>query len=73
MGLRLVAAPLLMLGLSAMIIDVPDAYLLQAAMPSGINSLVIAHAYKLDLRLAAAAVTWTTLAVVVVGLAAAAL
>lgn len=59
-GLRLVAAPLLMLGLSAAVVAVPDAYLVQAAMPSGINTLVVAHAYDLDLRLAAGAIAWTT-------------
>jgi predicted permease len=66
MALRLVAAPALMLAFSAIIIDVPDAYLVQAAMPSGINSLVVAHAYGLDLRLCAAAVTWTTIVAVLV-------
>jgi predicted permease len=32
-GLRLVVAPLLMLGLATVVADVPDAYLLQAAIP----------------------------------------
>ncbi len=73
MGLRLVLAPLLMLVLSAMIVDVPDAYLVQAAMPSAINSLVLAHAYLLDLRLAAAAVTWTTAAALPIAVVAGAL
>ena len=73
MGLRLVLAPLLMLGLSAMIVDVPDAYLVQAAMPSAINSLVLAHAYLLDLRLAAAAVSWTTAAALPIAVVAGAL
>lgn len=67
MALRLVAAPAVMLSASAIIVDVPDAYLLQAAMPSGINSLVVAHAFGLDVRLCAAAITWTTLVVVVAG------
>ena len=53
-------------GCAALIVDVPDAYLVQAAMPSGINSLVVAHAYGLDLKLTASAVAWTT-AIVVVG------
>ncbi|HEY8582959.1 MAG TPA: AEC family transporter [Capillimicrobium sp.] len=70
LALRLVAAPALMLAGSAIIGGVPDAYLLQAAMPCGINSLVVAHAAGLDLRLCAAAVTWTTAAVVLVGVAA---
>lgn len=70
MALRLVAAPAVLLAASAIIVDVPDAYLVQAAMPSGINSLVVAHAFGLDVRLCAAAITWTTLAVIVVGLVA---
>ena len=60
LGLRLAVAPLLMLALVAATIDVPDAYLVQAAMPSGINSLVVAHAYGLDLRLISAALAWST-------------
>ena len=60
LALRLVAAPALMLGLAAVAVDVPDAYLVQAAMPAGINSLVIAHAYGLDLSLSASAVAWST-------------
>jgi predicted permease len=29
-------------------------------MPSGINSLVVAHTYGLDLKLTASAIAWTT-------------
>jgi malate permease and related proteins len=64
--LRVVVAPALMFGLAAAIVTVPDAYLVQAAMPSGINSLVVAHTYGLDLKLTASAIAWTT-AVVVLG------
>lgn len=67
-GLRLVAAPALLLGLSALVVRTPHAYLLQAAMPSGINSLVVGHAFGLDLRLASAALAWTTAVVLVAGL-----
>ena len=73
LGLRLLAAPALMLAFSAAIVRLPDAYLVQAAMPSGINSLMVAHAYGLDLRLTSAAVAWSTAAVVAVALTAAAL
>lgn len=66
LALRLAAAPLLMLGLVALTVDVPDAYLVQAAMPSGINSLVVAHAYGLDVRLVSAALAWST-AIVIMG------
>ena len=73
LGLRLVVAPALMLGFAAAVIDVPDAYLVQAAMPSGINSLVVAHAYGLDLRICASARAWSTTIVVAGALVAAAL
>lgn len=66
--LRLGIAPALLAGLAALVVRVPHAYLLQAAMPSGINSLVIGHAYGLDLRLASAALAWTTAIVLVGGL-----
>ena len=64
LGLRLLVAPALFLGLTTLIVDVPDAYLIQAAMPSGINSLVVAHAYGLDLRLTSAALAWSTAIVI---------
>jgi hypothetical protein len=64
-GLRLVLAPALLALLSALTVAVPHAYLFQAAMPSAINSLVIAHAYGLDLRLTASALAWTTALVMV--------
>ena len=51
LALRLALAPALLAGLAALVVRVPHAYLLQAAMPSGINSLVLGHAYGLDLRL----------------------
>jgi predicted permease len=71
--LRLLVAPALMLGLSALVVDVPDAYLLQAAMPSGINSLIVAHAYGLDLRICASAIAWSTSIMVTIAIAVAAL
>jgi predicted permease len=67
-GLRLALAPALLAGFAALVIRVPHAYLLQAAMPSGINSLVVGHAFGLDLRLASAALAWTTAIVLVGGL-----
>jgi malate permease and related proteins len=72
-GVRLLVAPALMLGAVAATVDVPDAYLVQAAMPAGINSLIVAHAYGLDLALTSAAVAWTTAIVVVAALGVAAL
>jgi len=68
LGLRLAVAPLLMLGLVALTVDVPDAYLVQAAMPSGINALIVAHAYGLNLRLISAALAWSTAIVIAAAL-----
>lgn len=73
LGLRLAVAPLLMLGLVALTVDVPGAYLVQAAMPTGINSLIVAHAYGLDLRLISAALAWSTGIVIAAALALAAI
>jgi hypothetical protein len=41
-----------------------------AAMPCGLNSMIVAHAYGLDLSTTAEAVTWTTVIVVLVALVA---
>jgi predicted permease len=68
-ALRMAVAPLLMLGLSAVVVDVPHAYLLQAAMPSGINTLVVAHVYGLDVRLATGVIAWSTALAIVAALA----
>jgi malate permease and related proteins len=67
--LRMAVAPALMAGLSAVTTPVPDAYLVQAAMASGINALIVGHLYGLDLRLAASAIAWSTTLVVVAALA----
>jgi malate permease and related proteins len=58
--LRLVIAPGLLLLLSLPFIDLPGPYLLLAAMPCGVNTLLVAHVYGLDAKLAAQAVAWTT-------------
>jgi predicted permease len=70
LGLRLVFAPLALLALSRLALGVPDTYRLQSAMPTAVNSLVVAHAYGLDLRLASAAVGWSTALVLAGALAA---
>jgi predicted permease len=72
-GLRMVVAPLLLLGLARAAGGVPDAYLVQAAMPIGINTLVVAHAYDLDRALASAALAWSTALALAAGLVAFAL
>lgn len=65
--LKLLLPVAILLALSTLFIEVPDAYLVQAAMASGINNLVVATAYGLDRRLAAAVIAWTTAIVVAVG------
>jgi predicted permease len=66
--LRLAIAPGLLLLLSLPFIDLPGPYLLLAAMPCGINTLLVAHIYGLDSKLAAQAVAWTTAIAVVAAL-----
>lgn len=65
LALRLVVAPATMFALSALTFDVPDAYIVEAGMATGVNALVVGHAYGLDLRLTSGAVAWTTAVVVV--------
>jgi hypothetical protein len=67
-ALRLVTAPLLLSFLSVALVTLPSAYLLQSAMPTGINSLVVGQAYGLDQRLLATIIVWSTAAVLVGGL-----
>lgn len=70
-ALKLLVPAAIVLGLSALIVDVPDAYLVQAAMPTAVNTIVVAHAYGLDRRIAAGAIAWTTTIVIAVGVVAA--
>jgi predicted permease len=67
LALRLIVAPALLLALAAPLIHLPDTYLLQAAMPTGINSLVVGHAFGLDLRIISGAIAWSTAIVVIAG------
>lgn len=60
LALRLLVAPALVLLFSAVAVELPEAYLFQAAMPTGINSLLVAHAYGLDLGITAGAIAWST-------------
>jgi predicted permease len=57
---RLALAPGLLYLLASPLIDLPGPYLLLAAMPCGINTMVVTHAYGLDLRVSAGAVAWST-------------
>jgi malate permease and related proteins len=67
--IRLAVAPALLIVLAAPLIDLPAPYLLLAAMPTGLNSMVVAHAYGLDMEITAEAVVWSTAIVVSVALA----
>lgn len=64
-GARMLLAPLVLVGLAMPLIDLPEPYLLMVAMPCGINSMIVTHAYGLDLRITAATVTWSTAIAVV--------
>jgi hypothetical protein len=68
LGLRLCVTPLLLGTVSAVGVAIPSAYLLQSAMPSGINALIVGHNYGLDQRLIATVICWSTAAVLAVGL-----
>jgi predicted permease len=67
-ALKLLLLPAVVFVLSALIIDIPDSYISQAAMACGINSVLIAHVYGLDRSLAASAIAWSTAIVVAAGL-----
>jgi malate permease and related proteins len=65
---RLAIAPALLMLLAAPLIDLPAPYRLLAAMPTGLNSMVVSHAYGLDNQIVAEAVTWSTAIVVAAAL-----
>lgn len=65
---RVALAPALLMLLAAPLIDLPSAYRLMSAMPTGINALVVSHAYGLDNRIVAETITWSTTIVVLAAL-----
>jgi predicted permease len=65
---RLAIAPALLILLAAPLVDLPAAYRLIAAMPSGVNSMIVAHAYGLDMEITAEAVAWSTAIVIAAAL-----
>jgi predicted permease len=65
---RLALVPALLMLLAAPLIDLPAAYRLMSAMPTGLNAMVISHAYGLDNRIVAEAVTWSTAIVIAAAL-----
>jgi predicted permease len=75
---RVIVAVVLRLGIalaalaivSSTIVKVPRAYLVQAAMPTAVNALIVGQAYGLAQRLIATAIVWSTATVIVIGLVA---
>jgi predicted permease len=65
---RLVLAPALLTALAAPLIDLPTTYRLMILMPTGLNALIVSHAYGLDNRTVAEVITWSTVIVVLVAL-----
>lgn len=57
---RLVAAPTLLFLFTLPFDGVPTSYYLLAVMPTGLNSMIVGHAYGLDLRTCAEAIVYTT-------------
>lgn len=66
--LRLMVSPALLFVLAMPFSGIPRSYYLMAAMPSGLNAMIVGHNYGLDLRTTAEALVYTT-AIVVVGAA----
>lgn len=58
--LRLVVAPLIVVTASVVALDLPPGMLLQAAVPTGLNGMLVAHRFGLDFRPVAASIVWTT-------------
>lgn len=67
-GARIVLAPVLLMAIAAPLIDLPSAYRLMSAMPTGLNAMIVSHAYGLDNRTVAEAITWSTAIVVAAAL-----
>jgi hypothetical protein len=65
---RIALAPALLMLLAAPVIDLPSAYRLMSAMPTGLNAMIVSHAYGLDNRTVAEAITWSTAIVVAAAL-----
>ena len=65
---KLAIMPALLMLLAAPLIDLPAAYRLLAAMPTGLNAMVVSHAYGLDNQIVAEAVVWSTALVVLAAL-----
>jgi predicted permease len=65
---RIALGPAVLMLLAAPLIDLPSAYRLMSAMPTGLNAMIVSHAYGLDNRTVAEAITWSTAIIVVAAL-----
>lgn len=68
LGLRFLVTPVVLGVASLAGLGLPSVYFVQAAMPTGINSLLVGHAFGLDQRLIATVIVWSTLVVLAGGL-----
>ncbi len=66
-AIKLIVPPGLLLLASVLLLDVPRAFIVEAAMPAGVNTLLIANAYGLDRKLAASTIVWSTPIVLAAG------
>ena len=67
-SLVVVMVPALLMLLAAPLIDLPAAYRLMSAMPTGLNAMVVSHAYGLDNQIVAEAIVWSTAIVILAAL-----
>jgi predicted permease len=63
--LRMAFTPLVLLVVGLLLIDVPAPFYVMAAMPVGVNTVLVGHATGLDLRLTSSAIAWTTVVALV--------
>ncbi|MCO5315766.1 MAG: transporter [Solirubrobacterales bacterium] len=63
--MRLVLSPAFLILLTLPFSGIPRSFYLMAVMPTGLNSMIVGHAYGLDLRTIAESLIYTTLIVVV--------
>jgi predicted permease len=68
-ALRMAVMPLIVLAVSLFVVKLPATYPLLAAMPSGVNTVIVAHQTGLNLRLTADGTAWTTAIAVIATLA----
>ncbi|MFY9487855.1 MAG: hypothetical protein WAP35_04040 [Solirubrobacterales bacterium] len=67
-ALRLTVVAGFLLLMNEAVAPIPDAYIIEGAMATGVNNLLLANNYGLDRKLAAGAIVWSTMIVAVAGL-----